>query len=101
MRITIITDPFMCLPPDSIGAVEKECLIHQDDDINGMRVNQKVFLLNRWLRHGDVYPFQKLLIFKYGIGRIENRNIDEHTILSTGDSILLLQLVWLWSFLNR
>ncbi len=75
--------------PELCAEAEGECLAHQNDNINGMRVNQRVFFLNRWLKHGDVYPFQKLLIFKNGIGRIENRNIDEHTILSTGDSILL------------
>lgn len=68
---------------------EIECDRHANDDINGMKVNQRVFFLNHWLRHGDVYPFQKLLIFKRGIGLIENRNIDEHTILSHGESILL------------
>ena len=75
--------------PELCKEVESECLKHSCDEINGMRVNQRVFFLNRWLRYGDVYPFQKLLIFKHGIGRIENRNIDEHTVLSKGDSILL------------
>lgn len=69
--------------------VESECAKHSCDETNGMRVNQRVFFLNKWLRFGDVYPFQKLLIFKNGIGRIENRNIDEHTVLSEGNSIQL------------
>lgn len=69
--------------------VEEECDKHMNDNINGMCVNQKVFFLNRWLKYGEVYPFQKLLIFKYGIGRVENRNVDEHTILSEGESIIL------------
>ncbi len=75
--------------PELCREIEEECSKHASDTVNGMRVNQRVFFLNRWLKHGDVYPFQKLLIFKVGIGRIENRNIDEHTILSSGDSILL------------
>ena len=75
--------------PELCEEAAVECDKHVADDINGMRVNQRVFFLNRWLKHGDVYPFQKLLIFKVGIGRIENRNIDEHTILSYGRSILL------------
>ena len=75
--------------PELCKEVEEECEKHANDDINGMRVNQRVYFLNKWLKHGDVYPFQKLLIFKAGVGRIENRNIDEHTILSKGGSILL------------
>lgn len=75
--------------PELCSEVERECLKHAEDNVNGMRINQRVFFLNRWLKHGDVYPFQKLLIFKHGIGRIENRNIDEHTVLSSGESIQL------------
>lgn len=69
--------------------VNKETECHQSDNVNGMLVKQKVFFINRWLLHGEVYPFQKLLIFKHGIGRIENRKIDEHTILTSGSTIEL------------
>lgn len=68
---------------------ERACTEHKEDNINGFLVNQKVFFLNRWLMHGDVYPFQKLLIFKRGVGRIENRKMDEHTVLTEGHSLRL------------
>lgn len=75
--------------PELCREVNEETMKHKDDDVNGMLVKQKVFFINRWLIHGEVYPFQKLLIFKRGYGRIENRKIDEHTILSSGRTIEL------------
>lgn len=75
--------------PELCKEVNEETVKHKDDDVNGMLVKQKVFFINRWLTHGEVYPFQKLLIFKRGYGRIENRKIDEHTILSSGRTIEL------------
>lgn len=75
--------------PELCREVNEETVKHKDDDINGMLVKQKVFFINRWLIHGEVYPFQKLLIFKRGYGRIENRKIDEHTILFSGRTIEL------------
>ncbi len=75
--------------PELCIEVEKETQKHINDDINGMQVKQQVYFMNKRLRHGEVYPFIKLLIFKKGYGRIENRKIDEHTILSSGNTIVL------------
>jgi len=68
---------------------EQAMIEHVSDDVNGMVLRFKVFFLGRWIKHGGVYPFRKLLIFKTGIGRVENRKMDEHTILSHGTSIEL------------
>ncbi|ADY55900.1 glycosyl transferase family 2 [Syntrophobotulus glycolicus DSM 8271] len=62
---------------------------HNDDDVNGFVLRLRVFFLGRWMRHGSVYPFRKLMLFKFGIGRIEQRNMDEQTTLSCGKSIEL------------
>lgn len=75
--------------PELCNEVNIETDMHKDDNVNGMLVKQKVFFINRWLLHGEVYPFQKLLIFKRGLGRIEIRKIDEHTVLSEGIAIEL------------
>ncbi len=47
--------------------------------------------MGRKLRHGGIYPFRKLLVFKNGIGYIENRNMDEHIVLSNGRSVEMTQ----------
>ena len=62
---------------------------HKSDDINGMILKLKQSFLGRWLKYGGTYPFEKLMLFKYGIGRIEVRKMDEHTILKEGKTIIL------------
>lgn len=62
---------------------------HANDSVNGMQFKLKQAFLGRWLKYGGAYPFVKLMLFKYGIGRIEDRNMDEHTILSEGTTITL------------
>jgi glycosyltransferase involved in cell wall biosynthesis len=68
---------------------EQAILKHKDDDVNGMVLRLREFFLDRWMKHGGAYPFRKLMLFKVGIGRLENRKMDEHTILSSGRSIEL------------
>lgn len=62
---------------------------HSDDEVNGMQLKLKQAFLGRWMKYGGTYPFVKLMLFKYGIGRIEDRKMDEHTILSSGSTIML------------
>lgn len=66
--------------------VEKQCAEHSDDEVNGFVLRYKVFFMGKWLKYGGIYPFRKLCIFKYGIGRIERRKMDEHTALLSGAS---------------
>lgn len=60
--------------------------IHENDDINGFILKLRTFFMGKELKHGGVYPFKKLMLFKKGIGRIEQRKMDEHTVLSYGKS---------------
>lgn len=77
------------IPPDLAEELEKEMVAHQYDDVNGMQLKLKQNFMGRWMKHGGTYPFIKLMLFKNGIGRIEDRKMDEHTVLSSGTSILL------------
>ncbi len=63
--------------------------VHTNDGINGFVLKLRTFFMGKELRHGGVYPFKKLMLFKKGIGRIEQRKMDEHTTLSEGKSITL------------
>lgn len=67
--------------------IKNKIFVHKDDDINGIILRLKVYFLGKWIKHGGTYPFRKMMLFKYGIGRIENREMDEHTILLYGRSI--------------
>ena len=60
------------------------CNENENTDVNGLVLRFNVTFLGKKLYHGGIYPFRKLCIFKYGIGDIENRNMDEHIVLSSG-----------------
>jgi len=61
---------------------------HANDDVNGFTLEAWFFFMGKCLKHGGSKK-RKLMIFKNGIGRIEDRKRDAHTILSKGTSIAL------------
>ena len=54
------------------------------DDITGYQVKRRVFFMGRWIRHGGYYPTWLLRIWRTGLGRCEQRNMDEHIVLTKG-----------------
>ncbi len=71
----------------SRAEVEELCNANMDTDVNGIILRFEVTFLGRKLRHGGIYPFRKLLVFKHGIGTIEDRYMDEHIVLSEGRTV--------------
>ncbi|WP_070328412.1 glycosyltransferase family 2 protein [Exiguobacterium aurantiacum] len=64
------------------------CNKHESEkSITGIVLRFEVNFLGKKLRHGGIYPFRKLLVFKNGAGKIERRNMDEHIYLAYGKSI--------------
>ena len=61
-------------------------LEHADDDINGFSTEAWLVFLGRVLKHGAANK-RRIVMFKTGIGRIEDRRMDEHTVLSEGKSV--------------
>lgn len=59
---------------------------HSEDDVNGITMEAWLFFLGKKLKHGASKK-RKLMIFKRGFGRIENRKRDAHTVISSGKSI--------------
>lgn len=55
------------------------------DRITGLAVTRYLTFAGRVIRHGGVSPQQQLRIWRTGCGRIENRWMDEHAILSHGE----------------
>jgi len=62
--------------------------LHDQDDVNGFTIEAWFYFMGKCLKHAGAMK-RKLMIFKNGIGRIEDRNMDEHTILLKGRSIPL------------
>ncbi len=63
------------------------CNANENTDINGIIVRYIVTFLGKELKHGGIYPFRKLLVYKNGKGYMENRNMDEHIVLTEGKSV--------------
>jgi glycosyltransferase involved in cell wall biosynthesis len=53
-------------------------------EISGYILKFRTIFMGKELRFGGVYPFRKLVLFKKGSGRYEDRNMDEHILLSQG-----------------
>lgn len=56
-------------------------------DINGIYLKRKHHFLGRWIKHGDRYPLVLLRIWKTGQAHIENRWMDEHIVLDSGNAV--------------
>jgi len=50
-------------------------------DISGIYLKRKVMFMGRWIRYGGFYPHILLRIWRVGVGRIEQRWMDEHIVL--------------------
>jgi glycosyltransferase involved in cell wall biosynthesis len=66
--------------------LEKLLLEHESDDVNGITMEAWFYFMGRRIRYGGSKK-RKLMVFKTGKGRIEDRKMDEHTILSEGRSV--------------
>lgn len=77
------------LTKESVKEIEKICVDNENTDINGIVVRFKVTFLGKDLKHGGIYPFKKLLIYKADKGYMEDRNMDEHIVLREGKSVEL------------
>ncbi len=53
-------------------------------NINGFYIKRRVYFMGRWIKHGAYYPTWFLRLFKKGKARSEQREMDEHIVLSEG-----------------
>lgn len=72
--------------PELNAELNKQMQLHADDDVNGFVLEAWLFFMGKKLKHGGSRK-KKLMVFKTGYGRVEDRKMDEHTILSEGRSI--------------
>ncbi len=75
------------LTEDSAAEVEQLCVRHSDTDVSGIILRFYNMFLGRPMLHGGMYPWEKLSIYKTGMGSIEDRNMDEHIVLESGNVI--------------
>lgn len=74
------------LTPELCHELEELVREHDDDDVNGIVMEAWLYFMGRRIKHGCRNK-RKLMLFKTGIGRIEDRKRDAHTILLSGSSV--------------
>jgi glycosyltransferase involved in cell wall biosynthesis len=56
-------------------------------DVTGLFVSRRIRFLGREIRFGDMYPVWLLRLWRNGVGRCEDRWMDEHIELSEGHTL--------------
>ena len=74
------------LTPELCAELEELMREHDNDDVNGVTMEAWLYFMGRKIKHG-CHNKRKLMLFKTGKGRIEDRKMDEHTVLSEGPSV--------------
>lgn len=85
-------DWIMRLDADEVlmpGLVEalREFLRDPPADIGGVWIRRRVHFMGRWIRRGGYYPTWLLRVFRKGVGRCEERWMDEHIIVGNDRTI--------------
>ena len=57
-----------------------------NENVTGIYINRRQYYMNRWLRHGGIYPHYILRVFRKGAGRYEEKT-EEHFVLRMGTTI--------------
>lgn len=55
--------------------------------VTGITLARKHMFMGRWIRHGGRYPLTLLRLFRRGRGRIEQRWMDEHIVVESGQIV--------------
>lgn len=74
------------LTPELCAELENIMNEHADDEVNGVTMEAWLYFMGKKIKYG-CHNKRKLMLFKTGIGRIEDRNMDEHTVLNRGGSV--------------
>ena len=75
------------LTTESAEELNLLCNMNEDSDVTGIVLRFYNMFLGRPMYHGGMYPWKKLSVYKTGVGDIEDRNMDEHIILSSGKTV--------------
>ncbi|PAX53167.1 glycosyltransferase family 2 protein [Brunnivagina elsteri] len=77
-----------CVTPE-LATELKQVLPKTSTQITGYQVKRRVFFMGRWIRHGGYYPTWLLRVWRNGLGTCEQLWMDEHIVLSEGETAKL------------
>ncbi len=74
---------------DSVVALAEQKLpaLTDNKNVNGVYVNKKIVFMGRPLLHGGWYPAPQIKIVRRGFGRSEDKMMDEHLIVTSGETV--------------
>ena len=72
--------------PDKLKQELRELTATCGPEVTGIYLNRRMYFMNRWLRHGGMYPHYILRAFRKGAGRYEEKT-EEHFVLASGRAI--------------
>ncbi|MEN6595510.1 MAG: glycosyltransferase family 2 protein [Clostridiaceae bacterium] len=87
-RWTLRLDADERFTPQVCARSEQVLIEHEQDDVNGVVMESDFFFLGRQMKHGGSKK-RKIMLFRTGAGRIENRRRDAHTILFSGRTVAI------------
>ena len=64
-----------------------DAIEHVAKDVNGIYVNKKIVFMGQPLLHGGWYPAPQIKIIRKGFGGSEDKWIDEHLVIFSGNTI--------------
>ena len=67
-----------------LNAEIAENLPNAGEDVAGFYLNRRNYFKGRWVKHGGYYPIWILRLFRKGMARSEEREMDEHLVLLGG-----------------
>lgn len=74
------------IEPDLVLEIQEK-LPKLDSNIVGINLKRKHIFMDRWVRFGGRYPLILMRIWRTGYGRVEDRWMDEHVVISGGDTV--------------
>lgn len=72
---------------DGLAEIADRELPKLPKSVNGIYVNKKIVFMNRPLLHGGWYPAQQIKIVRKGFGRSEDKLMDEHLVITSGETV--------------
>lgn len=52
------------------------------DDVDGYEMRWRIYFMGKWIKHGGTHKPYFLRLFRHGKGKVENKLMDEHIIVS-------------------
>ncbi len=78
---------------DELQEELKTALDDIPDDVTAFRIPRRVCFMDRWIKHGGMGERLMLRIWRHGLGKAEQRWMDEHTVVREGRTIDLKHAV--------